>query len=73
MPRPEELIKADLQRLSDASARLMETLSNLGFIAGLGEDPLKKLVNDMRTAQERIDREIARASTTFIRQTFGGG
>ena len=70
IPRPTELIRRDLQRLSDASARLMETLSNLGLPAGIsGEDALKKLVNDLRTSQEKIDAEIARASGTFIRFT----
>jgi len=68
---PEALIQRDLEKLSDASAVLMETLGKLGFTAGiLGEDPLKKLVNDLRTSQERIDTEIAKASGAFIRHTM---
>lgn len=65
---PLEAIKQDMLRISDASAMLMETLNKVRPSGILPED-LSNLVNSLQEAQQRIDREIAKASGTFIRFT----
>lgn len=68
LPTPEALIQRDLERLSDASAHLMETLAKVKPSGILPEDfPLSNLVSSLEETRARIDREIAKASGAFIR------